>query len=198
MTGIYQITNKLNNKFYIGSSNDIMRRWREHICPKAKKIRIDREIKNNGLENFELTIVCECLIEELREKELYYINTLKPYYNDKFEGSRVSVEHCKKISERTKEWWNKLNKESQDKIIKNNLTHKGWKDGTVPQWVRDKISNTLKGKWTKKVKIVELNKEFGSISDCAKFLNTDASYVSKHLHGKQKAVKGYHIVRCRD
>jgi group I intron endonuclease len=28
--GIYKIFNKVNNKYYIGSSNNIKRRWRDH------------------------------------------------------------------------------------------------------------------------------------------------------------------------
>ncbi len=30
MIGIYKITNKINGKCYIGQSNDIERRWKEH------------------------------------------------------------------------------------------------------------------------------------------------------------------------
>lgn len=30
MTGIYKITNKYNNKCYIGKSKDIMQRWAFH------------------------------------------------------------------------------------------------------------------------------------------------------------------------
>ena len=30
MYTVYKITNKINNKIYIGSTNDITRRWREH------------------------------------------------------------------------------------------------------------------------------------------------------------------------
>lgn len=198
-TGIYQIKNKITNQIYIGSSNDIRRRWYEHIAKKSIKLRIDREMKEQGIENFELTIVCLCSIKQLREKELYYISKLKPFYNDKVMGSRTSEENCKKISEKTKEWWDKLDPAKQEKIIKGNLTHKGWKNGIVPKWVREKISNTLKnGKGCKKVKIVELDKEFNSINDCAKYLNTDCAYVSNHIHGRFKSVKGYHIVRCRD
>ena len=31
MIGIYKFTNNINNKIYIGLSNDIERRYREHI-----------------------------------------------------------------------------------------------------------------------------------------------------------------------
>ena len=31
MIGIYKITNKINNKIYIGQSKDIERRWKKHI-----------------------------------------------------------------------------------------------------------------------------------------------------------------------
>ena len=31
MTGIYLITNLINNKVYVGQSTDIERRWSEHL-----------------------------------------------------------------------------------------------------------------------------------------------------------------------
>jgi group I intron endonuclease len=38
-------------------------------------------ILKHGLENFSLTILEYCLVEELLEREDYYITTFKPEYN---------------------------------------------------------------------------------------------------------------------
>jgi len=46
----------------------------------------------------------------------------------------------------------------------------------------------------KKVRIVELNIEFNSVKDCANHLGCDTSNVSSCLKGRQKTVRGFHVV----
>ena len=75
MIGIYKITRKETGKSYIGQSNDITRRFKEHIF--KNEIPIDKAIQKYGKENFEFEILEECSLEELDEKERYWIN----YYN---------------------------------------------------------------------------------------------------------------------
>src|SRR5574344_371846 len=47
MIGIYKITNKINGKCYIGQSNDIERRWREHKSAFDNPNASDYESKKN-------------------------------------------------------------------------------------------------------------------------------------------------------
>lgn len=80
MIGIYKITNKINNKSYIGQSVHIERRWIEHCIPSSNS-QIAQAIKQNGKENFDFQVLEECSIKELDEKEKYYIkkfNTINP------------------------------------------------------------------------------------------------------------------------
>lgn len=80
MIGIYKITNKINNKSYIGQSVHIERRWVEHCMPHTKS-QIANAIKEFGKENFLFEIIEECEIFELDEKENYwikYFNTIVP------------------------------------------------------------------------------------------------------------------------
>ena len=88
--GIYSITNTLNNKRYIGYSIDIQRRWTTH----------KRDLQNNKHENshlqnaynkygenaFEFEIIEECIKENIKEKEKYWI----AFYNSKNEGYNMS------------------------------------------------------------------------------------------------------------
>lgn len=75
MTGIYKITKKENGKSYIGQSNDIERRFREHQY--KVDIPIELAIQKYGIDAFIYEIIEECSLEQLDEKEKYWI----AYYN---------------------------------------------------------------------------------------------------------------------
>ncbi len=85
MIGIYKITNKLNNKSYIGQSIHCGRRLDEHCNGKQL---IDEVIRKEGIENFTFEILKEVNKEELSYWEDYYIikyNTIVPNgYNKKY------------------------------------------------------------------------------------------------------------------
>lgn len=72
MIGVYKIENLINHKVYVGQSVHIERRWNEHCFPSTKSI-ISDAIKKYGKENFTFQVLEECNIEELDEKEIYYI-----------------------------------------------------------------------------------------------------------------------------
>lgn len=72
--GIYIIKNKINNKVYIGKSQDIERRFREHIIGRKTAVLLARAIKKYGLENFEFSIIEECPKDMLANREEYYID----------------------------------------------------------------------------------------------------------------------------
>lgn len=83
MVGVYKITNLMNGKKYIGQSVDIRKRWNKHKtspfnpncdnydCP------LYRAIRKYGIDSFSFSfeIVEECLIEELNEKEIFWISS---------------------------------------------------------------------------------------------------------------------------
>lgn len=83
MIGIYKITKKENGKSYIGQSNDIERRFKEHKY--RSDISIDLAIKKYGINAFIFEIIEECSLEQLDEREKYWIafyNTYKGFgYN---------------------------------------------------------------------------------------------------------------------
>lgn len=88
MVGIYKITNLINKKCYIGQSRDIQKRWNSHKTRPFNEKDEDynktlyKAIRKYGLENFSFEILEECKIEQLNEKENYWIK----YFNSQEEG----------------------------------------------------------------------------------------------------------------
>ena len=85
MIGIYAIKNTKNNKHYIGQSFRVERRWIEHKSALNNNRHINIHLQfswnKNKSECFEFVLLEECLLEELDEKEIYWINKLNSYKN---------------------------------------------------------------------------------------------------------------------
>lgn len=71
--GIYKIENKINGKIYIGQSIEIERRWQKHLSASDDFI-VHQAIRKYGKENFIFSILEECELIDLNEKENYWIN----------------------------------------------------------------------------------------------------------------------------
>lgn len=86
--GIYKIENLINGKCYIGQSKDVGRRWTIHKYHSVDSSYPDydyplyRAFRKYGLDNFSFSIIEECEISRLNERELYWIE----YYNAKENG----------------------------------------------------------------------------------------------------------------
>lgn len=95
MIGIYKITNNINGKIYIGQSNNIQRRFSEHQNRGAtSRIPVDIAIQRYGKENFNFEIIEECSIEQLNQKETYwitYFNSIENGYNCSVGGDQQSI-----------------------------------------------------------------------------------------------------------
>lgn len=81
---VYKVTNKLNNKVYIGKANDPQNRWKKHlyISKYGKKeygfYYLHAAIIKYGKDNFSFEIIEECNNEnDALNKEIYWIK----YYN---------------------------------------------------------------------------------------------------------------------
>lgn len=134
MIGIYKITNKINNKCYIGQSIHIEKRFKEHI-----KSNFDtplcKAFKKYGVDNFIFEVVEECVAEQLNDKEIYYIQHFKSSteewgYNLTFGGnnniggfSKQTREKISKsrIGEKNPMYGKPLSKES---LAKRSITYK--------------------------------------------------------------------------
>lgn len=83
--GIYKITHKDTGQAYVGLSENIEKRWYEHIhSPKLKNSYIDRAIKKHGEDKFDLEIIEELPNDRslLMEREEYWVSYYNTYEND--------------------------------------------------------------------------------------------------------------------
>ena len=86
MIGIYKITNKINGHSYIGQSVNIQKRLNKHrnYNEEDSHYPLYRAIAKYGIENFSLEVIEECSIDNLDEREVYWIqyyDTFKNGYN---------------------------------------------------------------------------------------------------------------------
>ena len=83
--GIYKITNTATGDFYIGSSNNVKRRWAAHKWPsrwnKCPNNPMYLDFQKYGLENFVFEILEEVEENKLKKTEQQFIELLKPTYN---------------------------------------------------------------------------------------------------------------------
>lgn len=81
--GIYKITCTITGDFYIGSSKNISKRWNAHCAPCTHKAypnyKMYQDMDKYGLENFTFEVLEET--EDLKVREQFYMDTLKPTYN---------------------------------------------------------------------------------------------------------------------
>lgn len=117
MIGIYKITNLINGKCYIGQSVNIQKRFISHksiaFNPKAKSYNypLYRAIRKYGWENFYFEILEECKLEELNEREKYYISKYQAHgpkgYNLD-DGGTGAIHYLKLSEEKVSEIINRL------------------------------------------------------------------------------------------
>ena len=72
MFGIYKITNKQNNKIYIGKSKDIEDRWIYHTSHYNDSKEWDKNLykafRKYGIDNFSFEIGCEVCRKKIKNK----------------------------------------------------------------------------------------------------------------------------------
>ena len=160
--GVYKITNTNSDKYYIGYSKNIDRRFTTHKC-KLKhnshhNIFMQRAYNLDGIDKFtyEIIHICET-IKEAREKELFYledlsirINLYNLHYNNSG-GDLLSMHPdkeriCKQISATSKKNLSEMTQEERN----NKFGHNGSKNGmfgkTHTEEARKKISKINKGR----------------------------------------------------
>ena len=163
MIGIYMIQCNVNNKIYIGSSKNIEKRWylHKHATPKVQQHNeIYSDAKLYGWDNFTFSVIEECDVENIKEREIYWTVFYKSNYKDfgynKYIGfGRTKLENLEIGTNK----YIKRKTPKQDTVVHNGTgcrnseeyrrkqssesNRNRWKDG-CPESTRQKMSESAK------------------------------------------------------
>lgn len=83
--GVYRLQNLDNGRFYIGSSANLYRRYYHHMsCLNKGKIgnhKLQEDVQGKDKINFLFGVIEYCEKEEMLDREQYYFELYRPYYN---------------------------------------------------------------------------------------------------------------------
>lgn len=138
---VYYIKNKINNKYYIGQTNDIKTRWSNHKYELNKgihsSIHLQRSWNKYGGDNFIFKIIENGISKDnINEKETNYIKKYNSYnkgYNltkggEGIRGYKRPEETKNKISKTLK--GHKVSKKTREKMSKNSACY--WSEHESP------------------------------------------------------------------
>lgn len=132
ITGIYQILNTTDGKIYIGKAKDILCRWRNHRYQLKKGIHKNAHIQAaynlDGVEAFLYSVVEECDVSVLEEREAFHIvrlNAVNAGYNllaplPSNHGVRYHSEHSRRKMSEAQLARGPLTEEHRERIRLNN------------------------------------------------------------------------------
>ena len=205
-SGIYGIHNVVNDKWYVGQSQDIPRRWRQEkaglrngaIHRKGNNQHISSDWLSYGENSFEWVILEHCSTDVLNEREMYWISVKNSYrngYNQTLGGDGHRGHH-RIVSQHTKEKISKSLKgkfkgekhpmygrhHTTESCDKNREAHKG-------------VKSSLYGKPAfnrRQIICIETNTCYDCIKDASAIFNINKSNISQVCQGKRKTAGGYH------
>ena len=111
-SGVYKITNIITGEFYIGSSKDIKQRWADHKrlsrWKRQPNSKLYKDMASYGKDKFIFEVIEETA--DLKEREQYWIEYLKPAYNDRH-AKGLNTERRKESTRRCYKEWYKANRD---------------------------------------------------------------------------------------
>jgi hypothetical protein len=167
-SGIYKITNIINNKIYIGCSKNISSRYRSHICDlkqnKSSCRILQSAVIKYGIDNFTFEILEIC--DNYYEREIILLQELKPEYNIVIETTirrKISQESRQLMSEKRK---------------------------GIPSPFKGTLNPNYKR--TKKYTVLYNNKKYNSVQELADYLTVSIQSIYQAFKNNT-LIKGYNI-----
>lgn len=205
MAYIYKITNQINNKVYIGKTEDtIEKRFKEHCKASTKTKEKHRPLyaamKKYGVENFTVELIEKVKLEDsLEERECYwidYFNSFKEGYNATRGGDGrhyADYELIFNLYSKENKTCNEIHEITKYDIatIRRALNHYGI---DKEQRISDGYEKERQKKQRKVAKLdlktEEIIEVYNSISE-AERCNGNSRHISSVCNGKRKTCKGY-------
>lgn len=143
ISGVYKITNTITGDFYIGSSKNVKDRWASHkwssTWKKHPNSRMYRDIQKYCVDKFKFEIIEETT--ELKQREQYWMNLLKPKYNN-YNAKGIDIERRKRAS-------NEYSQSEKGKEV-NKKAHKKYSQSEKGKKAHKKYLQSEKGKKARK------------------------------------------------
>jgi group I intron endonuclease len=160
-SGIYCIVNTDNQKKYVGSSKNIYQRLQKHRAYLRKNMHENCKLQNSwnkhGEDKFQYYVLEFCPEKKLIEREQFFIDTIKPWYNITLEVQRL-----------------KMSDESRIKMSKSRK--EGFEKGTVVLYQEKPIHQySLEGQYIQ---------SFKSIKEASERTGVTRSSINRFLEGK--------------
>jgi len=197
MIGIYKIISP-TNKIYVGKSINIENRINEYKYIGRRKLqhKLNNSINKHGLENHIFEIIEECTLENIDEREIYWID----YYNCVYEG--LNLKHGGEGGKHSQEIKDKKSKsmtgkkhtpETKKKMSQSKKNHPMYSD----EW-KEKMKQTTWKSGTSSKSILQFDlewnliKEYVSCAEAKKSLGVKSTSINNVLTGLSKTAHGYY------
>lgn len=220
--GIYKIVCKSNGSLYIGSSSDVKTRWSAHRS-KFRKLthnpKINACVNKYGIESFEFSIIEECSIESLIERETYWADYYKQngfillncgdFIESPTRGTKLSEERILKIKQNLKgnthTKGKKLSDEHRAKIVKsltgrkmsvkNNEILNYYRKNKKHTITKDKMSKSKIEKYGVKIICLQTKEKFNSLIEASLKIETSYQNIRQSIirGGKCKGLNYYYL-----
>ena len=196
---IYLITNKINNKKYVGkTTTTIEKRWLEHIADSKKEkceIRpLYRALRKYGIDNFFIKEIEKCDIKNLSKRERYWIQ----YYNTYENGYNATLGGDGKIlldyNEIVRVYLTTHNAKEVSRILKCSVDSvcKALKLNNIPILDCGEVTKRIASK-----RIAQYDKEgnfikvYSSYREAEKAMGNTQRHIGDCANGKRKSAYGF-------
>lgn len=192
---IYKATCSISGKSYIGQTKNFQKRKAEHLRAKDNYA-FHLALRKYGPDAFKWTILEECKLSDLDEREIYWISYYDTYnsgYNSTIGGDNA---------ESLENWRLSHPQEARDQALKAleiaNQYNKEHREERLSQFASVRQKGIDKTKC--KVKCIELDLDFDSLADAERWSISPSNpngkkashqHISKVCTGKRKTAGGY-------
>lgn len=217
LSGIYKITNLINNKCYIGQSKHVSRRIQEHISSAHRVTAQDYNypihcaFRKYGLDNFDFELLESTT--DLNIREQYYVNLFDSRKNgyNQTDGGYQSIRQIKltkddviRIIEQLKTTLKPLTQIAEEFDISADFVSdinfgNSWFDETINYPVRSaELTKLCKSYCVNQSYVEQLDKSFNLISvfksanDAGTKLAIRVDHITETINGKRKSAGGFY------